>query len=114
MSLMVIHRLSQLTKERGAKRKLADALGKAPSIISELCNGNDRLNDDLIADICRALNIPIWQLFVDPKDVIPKEYIDLMADYKSLDADSKRIVDAMLQASRHRPDNGAEKKKQRH
>lgn len=110
MSPMVIHRLPQLTKERGAKRALADALGKPPSVISELCSGKDRLNDDLIASICTALRIPVWQLFADPVDVIPKEYLDLMADYKSLDDDSKRIVDAMLLAARHRARDGEGKK----
>lgn len=100
MTAMVIHRLSELTKERGAKKRLADAMDKPPSVISDLCVGNDRLNDDLISSICAALKIPVWQLFADPRDVIPREYRDLMDDYISLEPDSKRIVDAMLQSAR--------------
>lgn len=98
----MIHRLADLLKERGAKTRLAKTLGKPDSVISDLCAGKDRLNDNLIKDISDALGIPPWQLFADPKDVIPKEYLELMAAYKCLDKDRKIMVDDMLMAAKHR------------
>jgi len=107
--LRMIHRLAELLKDRGAKKRLADALNKPPSIISDLCAGKDRLNDDLIRDISAALNIPPWQLFVNPRDVVPQEYRALMDDYRRLGPDDRRIVDAIFTAARL-TDNGAPKK----
>lgn len=66
---LMIHRLGDLLKERGAKKRLADAINKPASVISDICSGKDRLNDDLIELISGALNIPAWQLFVDPAEV---------------------------------------------
>ena len=96
----MIHRLGELLKERGAKARLAEAIGKPASIISDICSGKDRLNDDLIGDIASALGVPVWHLFADPQDVIPPEYRALMEDYRKLDDDHKRIVDSMLVAAR--------------
>lgn len=59
-----------------------------------------RWNIDHINDLSQALNVPAWQLFIDPREVIPPEYLQLMEDYKGLDPLRKQIVDDAFAASR--------------
>lgn len=63
-------------------------------------NPNDpdkkRWNIDHIDRLSKALNVPVWQLFVDPSDIFPQEYTDWKKRYDALDADNKRIIDALL------------------
>jgi hypothetical protein len=98
----MIHRLSQILKERGrgAAAKLAKDADMPQSIVSDLCSGKDRLNETHIEAISAALKIPAWHLFADPKDVIPPSYIRLMEDYMRLDPTRRQIVDDILTAAR--------------
>jgi len=106
---LMIHRLEEILTERGrgSKARLAEAIGKPPSIITDLCKGNDRLNDDLIEAICRALKIPPWQLFVDPAKVYPEREQAIVRAYNSLTGAKKTVVDELMF-----PDgNGAQQEK---
>jgi len=94
--MTTVHRLSKILAGRGDKQKLADAIGRPASIISDLCSGKDRINDDLIKDISAALGIPPWQLFVDPDEIYPQEDKKVVLAYRCLTDDDRRIVDKFL------------------
>lgn len=92
----MIHRLGEILKTRGMKKALADAIGTSPSVISDLCAGNDRLNDDLIERICKALGMPAWCLFVDPDKVYPLEDKKIVEAYRKLRGAKKLAVDEFM------------------
>lgn len=92
----MIHRLGEILSGRGAKKGLADAIGKPPSVISDICSGKDRLNDDLIEIISRALRIPPWHLFVDPESVYPTEHRNIVSAYLALNPGRREAVDTLL------------------
>lgn len=92
----MIHRLGKILYTRGAKKGLADALGKPPSVISDLCSGKDRINDDLIEEISRALGIPPWHLFVDPETIYPYEHQKIVKAYLSLPKGMREAVDMIM------------------
>jgi transcriptional regulator with XRE-family HTH domain len=94
--MSTIHRLGEILKDRGARKALADAINTSPSVISDLCSGNDRLNDDLIEKIAKALSIPAWHLFVDPEDVYPNEHQKIVSAYLGLSDGLREAVDKLL------------------
>jgi transcriptional regulator with XRE-family HTH domain len=59
-----------------------------------------RWNIDHIDRLAKALGVPVWQLFVDPREVIPPEYLELMESYRHLDAGRKQAVDDIFAAAR--------------
>lgn len=59
-----------------------------------------RWNIDHIDRLANTLGVPVWQLFVDPREVIPKEYMELMESYRHLDAGRKQAVDDIFAAGR--------------
>ena len=100
MICIMIHRLGEILKERGSKIAVANVSGIPASVISDLCSGKDRLNEEHIEKIAKALGIPAWHLFVRPEDVIPPEYLVLMEDYKRLQGLRKQTVDDALLAAK--------------
>ncbi len=93
---IMIHRLGKILKGRGEKKALADVIGTSPSVISDLCSGKDRLNDDLIEKISAALGMPPWQLFVDPESVYPAEYQKIIKAYIGLPDGLKNAVNMIM------------------
>lgn len=89
-----------LDKNRN-QRWLAEEAGIQPSYLNELLNLNPkrRWNVDYLAKVSEVLDIPVWQLFVDPREVIPGDLLMLAERYGKLEGDNKRIVDAMLAAA---------------
>ena len=97
---IMIHRLGEILKERGAKIAISNVSGIPASVVSDLCSGKDRLNEEHIEKISKALGIPPWHLFVRPEEVIPPEYIALMEDYRRLQGVRKVMVDDALLAAK--------------
>lgn len=90
--------------------RLAEKAEMSDGYLNELLNlkQNKRWNIDNIEKVAGALGVPAWQLFVDPRDVIPPEYLALMEDYQRLDPMRKQIVDDALMAAKHQKSNGAD------
>lgn len=92
----MIHRLPELLPKRGDKARLAEAMGISPSIITEICAGEYRLNDDLIKQISEALGVPPWHLFVDPESVYPAKDRAIVVAYYALPPGERPAVDKVL------------------
>lgn len=112
-AFMLNRRIRQLIQSKGiTQAKLAEEIELEPGYISELLNGHPdkRWNINHIASICKALKVDPWQLFVDPKDVLPPEYNELMNGYLSLDDDRRRMVDDAIAAAKYRAESGEKKR----
>jgi transcriptional regulator with XRE-family HTH domain len=95
-------RIRELLKERGkSQRALAEYIGIEPGYLSELLSlhPDKRWNADHLEGAVSFFNIPSWQLFARPQEVVPKKYLDLMTAYESLDDLNRRIVDNALGVS---------------
>jgi len=94
----MIHRLAKILDQlgRGSRTKLANDTGISASNISDLCYGNDRMNEDHIEKISKALKIPAWHLLADPEDVYPSHDKAVVSAYLSLEDDERKIVDKFL------------------
>jgi transcriptional regulator with XRE-family HTH domain len=77
---------------------LSERSGIAQGYLNELMNlhPRKRWNITHITGVAEALDIPVWQLFIDPRDIMPSELIDFVRKYERLEGDNKRIVDALL------------------
>ena len=77
---------------------LSEESGIAQGYLNELMNlhPRKRWNIHHIISVAEALNTPVWQLFIDPRDIISPETLELTEKYSRLDGDNRRIVDALL------------------
>ena len=63
-------RLKELMQEKGMMSKtLAEKIGISEVSVSALVNGKSN-NLDTLAKAAQCLGVPLWQLFVDPSEVI--------------------------------------------
>lgn len=95
-------RLRLMMSEKGFSQvELCDKAGIVPSYFSRLINGSGdkRWNFDNIVKIVNVLEIPAWQLFVDPKEIIPPELLQLHEKYSQLNPAQKRVIDLILNDS---------------
>lgn len=92
----MMHRLNELLKERGAKVRLAEAIGTSPGVVSDLCSGKARLNEDYVEKISKSLNIPAWHIFADPEKVYPRHEKSIVSAYLALEEDDRKIVDKFM------------------
>lgn len=100
------NRVRAILKDKGINMtQLAERAGITQGYLNELMNLNPRKrwNADHIDKISSALGVDAWQLFIDPKEVIPRDVSDLLRKYELLDGDGKRIVDALLTAASVEP-----------
>jgi transcriptional regulator with XRE-family HTH domain len=105
--------MSELRKRHMKQNELADLADMQQSYVNELLNLKKRWNVENLEKISNALDMPAWQLFADPSEVLPQEYLEWADDYARLDKDSRRIVDSMLKATRvqTKAEQDAKKKK---
>lgn len=102
-------RIRAILKDKGLnQRELCDRADMDTGYLSMLLNltHDKRWNLEQVEKIVRGLNVPAWQLFVDPKEVLPKEYLEWRAGYEVMDPDNKRIVDAMIEAAKAKKGDG--------
>lgn len=95
-------RLFEIMPKDMSQEKLAEMLECSAATISAVKSGKRNPDARWIEVIAEKFKIPTWQLFVDPKKVIPEEYIEIIEGYKCLDKERKILVDDMLTAARHR------------
>lgn len=66
-----MYRIKEVLLEKGLKSKdLADMLGKSKQQISNIVNGNGSISMTMLNEVAEALNVPVWQLLVSPKEVV--------------------------------------------
>lgn len=102
----ITERIRAILQTKGINQtELADRAGIAQGYLNELMNLNPRKrwNADHLEKVVKALDVPPWQLFIDPAEVIPNNLLDLASRYSRLRGDDKRIVDAMLTAAAVEP-----------
>jgi transcriptional regulator with XRE-family HTH domain len=104
-------RFSEIT-EGLTQEQIAERLDCSVGQVNMLLSGKRKFHSEWITRISKNFNIPEWQLFAKPEEVLPPEYLQWKADYALLDDDRKRIVDDMLLAARVSGEkaNGARKK----
>ena len=99
---IISQRIHRLLKEKElSPYTLSQRAEIASGYLTELLNLHPkrRWNTDLLNKVADALDVPMWHLLVDPKEVLPPEYLEWRAQYEALDPDNKRIVSAMLRAA---------------
>ena len=66
-------RIKDLMDEKGIKSvQLSEMVGISKVSISNLLNGKLKPSFDTLEKISIALEVPMWQLFASPDEVIPK------------------------------------------
>lgn len=93
---MSVHRLAKILEKRGAAAALAKAWGKPQSIVSDLCSGKTRINEDHIKEISQILKIPPWHLFIDPNEIYPQKHRKIVAAYMGLPENRRESIDILL------------------
>ena len=64
-------RIKELLKEKGISQKdLADKLGITVVGMSKILNGNPKI--DTLEKIASALNVEIWELFIDEATIVKR------------------------------------------
>lgn len=67
-------RIKELMDEKGVKSiQLSEMIGISKVSISNLLNGKLKPSFDTLEKIATALNVPMWQLFASPDEVIPQK-----------------------------------------
>lgn len=92
-------RVLELLKLQGKNREwlsLEAEIDKAQ--LSEIlnCKNNKRWDSNKIERVARALDVPSWQLLVDPKIVIDDTDREIISRYHALPDNLKNAVDAIL------------------
>ena len=66
------HRIKELIKEKGyTQQEFADLLGMSRVGLAQIVNGKPSY--PTLEKIATALNVPMWQLFASPDEVIGEE-----------------------------------------
>ena len=69
------HRIKELIKEKGfTQQSLADKLGMSRVGLSQLVNGKPSF--PTLEKIAKALDVPMWQLFVTREEIVGEEKED--------------------------------------
>lgn len=112
---ILVRRIEDIRISKDLKKyQVAEASGIDRGQFSQLMNLDKKQNWYVahVEKIATALKTPVWQLFVDPKEVIPQNYVQLMEDYERLDPVRRGIVDDLLKAARGaKPEEDLKKKK---
>ena len=65
-------RIREILKEQGITTKeLAERMGISQSGLNQSISGNPSVK--VLTNIAEALNVPVWQLFADPTELLQKE-----------------------------------------
>lgn len=65
-------RIREVLKEQGITTKeLAERMGISQSALNQSISGNPSVK--VLNNIADALNVPVWQLFADPLEVLSKD-----------------------------------------
>lgn len=108
ISKTISKRIHDMTRKRGVTlSQLAVDAGMTQGYMSQLLNNlkGKRWNVEMLEAVAEQLKCEVWELLVDPRDVIPKKYIDLMDAYECLDGQQRVIVDGLLTAAKLTSDN---------
>lgn len=92
-------RIREISKLQGlTQKKLAELAGMKEGYLSELLNGHEekRWNADHLTILANALQVPAWQLLVDPKVVIDDADREIISRYHALPDNLRKAVDAIL------------------
>lgn len=64
-------RIREVLKEQGITTKeLAERMGISQSALNQSISGNPSVK--VLNNIADALNVPVWQLFADPSEILTK------------------------------------------
>lgn len=98
---IISQRIRDILDSKGQNvSRLAEMTNRTTGYLSMLLNNKHgkRWNIDLLSEVAQALNVPMWHLFVDPKETISRDAYNVIDRYNRLDPDGKRIVDSILRA----------------
>lgn len=63
-------RIKEVMKEKGfTQQMLADSLGVSLSTVKTNLSGKHSMTENAFERIAKALNVPVWELFVNPNEL---------------------------------------------